>query len=235
MKKDLVVLGLILIFIGLIFIPLGINYKTKVNLGNERTLGESTNSWEVSTDYDVTKGNRLILEITPGEWWWLWFEPWQGSDFPIQADWRAVDIIVTDPNGGKTNITLYYVKVQTTGTTPIAQFFGATVDSDGGLEMEEEYVIGESNKTKYYNYNGKFAAIAKYSGEYRVRITNGYEFGSEPIKLELKEQRLVETRPYLLMVPVGGVILGFGIIIMIFGWRKEKVKHAKQIRRIKKS
>jgi len=215
MGRFLIVLGVIFIVIGYALIISGISYKVKIVIS--QTERSETNRWEVSKEFSA--GSRLVLDIAPGQFWWIWFEPASGLiDWPLQADAALVEITIVDPHGGKTNITMYYAKVQTVGQEPSGKFFGATINSnDGGLYMEEEYKIQEVNKTKYYNYNNKFGAITKYSGTYRAFITNQHEgfFLSPPAKFTMIEQKLREERPYFCLIPIGGVIIAVGVVFIL--------------------
>jgi len=231
MRNTLMVLGTMFLIMGLVVALCGETFKTKVNIGSEITTGESRNSWEVSETFSNGAEVRLILEIAAGKNWWLWFDV---TDLPPPLDKsKQVDVSIIDPKGGKTNITLYYAQAGEAGQS-VGVFFGATVNSnDGGLEMEGEYVISEYNKTKFYNYNNRFSAIKKYNGFYHAIITNGYELGSEPVRLTLKEQLFNLESPYFFLVPVGGLVMVIGIILYIVGWRSRKSKRKVRWKSIK--
>jgi len=226
MKSALMALGIALLITGLVVALWAGTFKSKVNIGSEIETGKSRGSWEVSESEFLPSSNknrvRLILEITAGRDWWLWFD-YTNLPPPLDKS-KQVYVSIIDPKGGNTNITLYYAQGSVAGQN-FGVFFGATIDSnDGGLEMEEEYVMSEYNKTKFYNYNNRFSAIKKYDGVYQAVIKNGYELGSEPISLTLKEQLFTYERPYFFLAPFGGVVMVVGIILSILGWRSMKSK-----------
>ena len=234
-KRSWAAFGIILLILGYALIIWGAGFKVKIVI-ESRIAGSEIDSFEVSGNFSA--GSRLVLDLAPGKEWWIWFEPSSGlSNWPLQQDAALVEITIIDPHKGKTNITLYFVKVQT-AAEPRGQFFGGVVESNGGgLEMEEEYIIAEKNGTKYYNYKdnnykNKFSAITKFNGNYTAVITNQYEgyFIGPPSKFTMIEEKLREERPYFYLIPVGGVAFTSGIIL-IMSTRSKKPKRAKWKRR----
>jgi hypothetical protein len=226
-KRSWAAFGIILLILGYALIIWGASFKVKIVTGS-RIADSKINSFKVSGNFSA--GSRLVLDLAPGKMWWVWFEPYIGlSNWPLQQDAALVEITIIDPHKGKTNITLYYVKVQT-AAEPRGQFFGGVMESnDGGLEMEEEYIIAEKNGTKYYNYKNKFCAITKFNGNYTAVITNQYEgyFIDPPSKFTLTEEKLREERPYFYLVPVGGATFTSGIILIYMSTKSSKPRKAK--------
>lgn len=225
MKKVLVGLGLICLLVGFLIILWAASYETKVN-SSTFLVGETRLSWEVSSLLsNFTAGNRLIFQITPAREWGFMLDPWQGTDFPIQKDHLSIDISIIDPNGGKTNMTVYFVEAGPAEIYVPIQFFAATVISnDGGLSMEKEYIIAEKNGTAYYNYNNAVSGIVNYDGPYKVVIINDYALGTKPLHLELYKQYVEREKPYFFLVPIGGIIIGIGFVLIVIAMRKTRHK-----------
>jgi hypothetical protein len=197
--------GLAILVVGLVVTIEAAVFRTTV--AATRSEWESEKNWEITGN--LTAGNALNFSLVPDTNWSFYGEK-PPPDLPIPYDVIMCDICIVDPNGGKTNFTQIYAITDQTGLYPVVKYFGAKLTSnDGGISMRDTAIIGEYNQTIYYV---GIEGIVKYTGAYKVIVVRLWQ-PSPPRHLYLLGKRVDVKMPYLFVVPLGGLVIGFGVVL----------------------
>jgi hypothetical protein len=171
-------------------------------------------SWQVSRNF--TAQQRLIVSIVTGRDWSMLAE--RTDEYPQDA--LLVSLVIIDPKGGKTKLEVVYFAMADEGSylQRSLYFFAADLSSnDGGLAFEESNIVRENTSVYIKKLNG----TTNYEGRYEA-IINQTESGlpSPPIRLTLSKQQIRIVQPFLLVAPLGGVLIASGAYALIRARRR---------------
>ena len=238
--------GVILVFAGLLLIPLGISSKSRYfssDLDSKRVT--VYDSWSVSGSFE--KNRKLTLSISPNpEWGWkaaefagAWPPEFSWLNKTMREDTARVELRVNiiDPNNGTTSFLVLYLAGPSSETfkPPPLTFFGVAVSSnDGGLDFSG-LIIQREGEYLYLDprvVDERICGITVYNGSYKVSIYKNpmLKFLGNPIKLELWSEIIVEDRPYLFLVPLGMGVSGFGLASSLWAVRRTSRRRLRKSR-----
>jgi len=238
MRKKWIAVGLILIFSGLIMIPMGMNTVSISFIPDPENFYTKTNTWNISGYFE--KDRRLTLSITPAEKWGLVAGDFMGSlpdEFAkynetiagmvrtYHIDYIYLFINITDPKNGTTRFCALYFTVNNPNALfpPINPdpFVVAVSSNDGGLKFPDQLIVDREGN---YLYLDDIWGITTYNGTYKISIWEDPELRAlgSPLKLELQSARIIEEYPYYSLVPVGGVVVGTGVVSSLLGTKASK-------------
>ena len=226
LRKLLVVIGLIILVIGLIATVEAGTYSRKKTTITSHLEGTKDTDWEISGEF--TEGNGLNFSVTPGTDWGMYAEHPAPGD-PITFPYTTIFIYIIDPNGGTTNFSYVYAQTgQEQGIHLGLAPFGVNVTSnDGGIDMKDTSVIAQHNHTIYYT---GIQGIVKYTGTYKV-VVDSAEWPTPPRYLDLYKLRIDVEMPYLFVVPFGGTVTGFGVLLSAWAAKKPRPSAKHRIRK----
>ncbi len=215
MRKDLLVLGVILLFVGIVAVSTAANIEEEKIVLRE-TVGRKTASelinmtdWSVSGNY--SKGRRLRLVIQPGNDWMA--EPAQGYHYII------VNVTICDPEGDKTQLRVEFRK-DAMAVHNLELFSVEIISSCGGLTFEKSNELTINGTTYYWEISG----VANYDGVYNATVGKSWGTFGPPEILKLESLVVERSNPYWLVIPVGVGFMVAGLFLLVWVWKSSKHK-----------
>ncbi|MEM2129126.1 MAG: hypothetical protein QXZ70_00855 [Candidatus Bathyarchaeia archaeon] len=224
MRKTLLLLGLLIMFVGIIFLPLR-NYPVSVEEYELRDYAKNTYQSEpfitaVSGNFSV--GEKLFFNFTEGRYWGGDEEVFEPSvsyeDFAIPQH-KIVGFTIQTPSGQNSSFEAYFVKAQ---STFMIVFEGESDDldplPDGNL------TLGNVGFECLIKRNGTYTIIA----ESIVPLISKTEI--EMLTLDKDPPRIMSlwcikntaTYPYQFFLPLGAALCCVGLIISVFAYKSKK-------------
>lgn len=215
MKAWIVVLGLIILFSGLVILNVSSASKIEVE-----TVAQGREVWEVEGFF--RKGDKLIVKYIQGANWRLgqYFGRWE---FPEVAAFETKMLLITVTHKESEKTTPFTVILAPTDQKEESLLFAVSIWVDEGsnesliLEGEPENLTGVF---KYYL--DEISGFAKYDGNYTARI-EGIMFPppeelDPPVWIELIRER--EVQPFTHFFPLGTVVVFVGLGVLGIGLLK---------------
>lgn len=218
MRKDLLALSLILLFIGIVTISVAASIREEVIVSRDEVkevtgsqLDKTASSWSISGKF--SKGRKLRVVIQPGD---LWF-----GDYAPGYAYLKLPVSIYDPQGGQTNVTVVFTMPVDPYSNIYLQFDHVELEhKSSGLTFEEIDKIDTVNGTEYYR---DLAAIVEFDGIYNVTIFRA-GVGDPPSIFKL-ESLVVEWRyPYLFAIVAGGCLIFAALLLLIWTWKIKQPK-----------
>lgn len=209
MKKWLFALGLILLFVGIIFTSSAVQSEKTIK-EKEELIKSEIDSWQISSN--LTQGDKVRLSVAQGEDWDRYVEP-AVEDVPFPH--KFVYVNITDPNGEDSMFEVTYTKYE-------AGFFlyNVRVVASNGFDAE--------------NSSQKIVGYARDTGLYTATATGAIPPGGGPPSsltfFKVKEVILIKY-PYSHLLYPGVAILLAGVALSILGaLTSKRVQHKRRTR-----
>jgi len=235
LRRELLAFGIVLVFVGLLLIPVGVSSKSLYfasDTASERVTRHD--SWSIEGYFEENRKLTLSIGTNPD---WGWVAADFIGDFPKEFSklesvlgnkpFIYLRINVTDPDGGNTSFCVLYLQGPSGDTPepPPLTVFGIAVSSnDGGLTFSglEVPKQGEYLYLDPRIVGDKICGITTLKGVYKVSVRRDPTLSSlgNPRKLELWSEIIVEDHPYLFLVPLGIGISGFGLASSLWAVRR---------------
>lgn len=216
MRRDLLVLGVILLFVGIVAISTTASIEEE-KIVSRQTVGRKTASelidmtdWSVSGNY--TKGRRLRLVIQPGNDWMA--EPAPGYHYVI------LPVTICDPEGDEMQLRVEFRK-DAMGVHNLELFSVEIVSSCGGLSFEKSNELETINGTIYY---WEISGVTNYDGIYSATVGKSWGTFGPPEILRLESLVVERSNPYWYVIPVGVGFIGSGLFLLVWVWESSKHK-----------
>lgn len=219
MRRLHAVLGLILLFVGIVIIPYSnMPYnETKIEWETQET---KTDSWNITRFF--MEGDLIEVLIAPAEDWGTYLDaPTQDIPYPV----KPVFVNITDPLGNETEFYCEYVKPSE--SSPTLYLYDVTLTESHGLLVGENVSLGEVG----------IIGMVMTTGNHTATITGiygGYTQSSPPTMGFRKGCKITQIKyPYSNFIYLGIATILSGVVLMIYGFRKrKKVKHVKKHKKV---
>lgn len=216
MRKGLLVLGIALLFIGIIATSGAANIHEEKIISREEvdrktaTMLENMTSWSVSGSF--SKGEKLGVVIQPGRNWMG--EPAPGYHYLI------LPVTIRDPWGDETKLKVKFT-TDPFGIHPFGFDSVELVSDGGGLTFEKsdetETIIG----TTYYQ---GISGIVNYDGVYNVTVHRAIGVFGPPEILKLERLLTEKVYPYWFVSPMGVGFMVAGVFLSILARKSPRHK-----------
>lgn len=204
MRKKLLALGLILLFVGVIFTSSALQSDETVK-EREDLVKSETFSWQISSHF--TQGDKVRLSVAPGQDWRSFKEP-PVEDVPFPH--KFVFINITDPNGKDSFFEVVYAEYE------------------GYFSLYDVRLVA-GNGFDAQNSSSGIVGYARDTGIYNATVWGTLPPGGGPPTLTFSkmEELLIVTYPYSFLLYPGVVVLVVGAILSVLGARSPRhARHA---------
>lgn len=212
MRRVLLALGIILLFVGIILASYS---RYPIEKWKERSCNRAEQQWEASEN--LSKSERIIVAVVPSEGWTEWAYEIHPHGFKVN-----VSIIIEDPLGEEAEFIIFYeppppgYKQDHPGPLPI--FLSNPpfkLVKTGSLIVEEplQFVGG----------------IVTRNGTYRVKVIPTWWTWGPPKYIEIHVEILEKVNPYAYFLSIGVCLCFLGVAMLTLRARypKYKIRHAK--------
>lgn len=222
MRKEWVVFGIILLFIGLIITSATasiqqerINARVELDHKTDSTdLFNNVSDWWIAGNF--SRGRRLYLNIQPGrnpEWT---TEPptLHNLIYPLY-----VPVTITDPHGGETKLRVIFGSYPSDLEQHVSFWAVNVTSNDGGLifEKSNEWQI---DGITYYQ---ELRAVVNYDGIFNATVHRALGMWGPPSILSLESLIIEIEYPYWFVIPIGATFMIVGVFLSI--WATKFSKH----------
>lgn len=217
LRKNLLAVSLVLLFIGVVIVSATVNAKRRVKIDSEVLaerfgwqLDKTAGSWSISGNF--SKGRKLRVVIQPGDW--------AGEPAPGYA-YMELPVSIYDPHGGETRVKVVFTQpVDPFSPTSILQFDHVELESKGdGLTFEDIDKVETRNGTDWYN---DLWAIVEFDGNYTVTIFRTFGVTEPPDIFKLESLVVGWEYPYRFFTFAGGCLIIVGLLLLLMWIRKRK-------------
>lgn len=219
LKKSWLFSGIILLLTGLIVTTVATTVQQEKTIFI-RSVDGGLGKLEVSGNF--SQGNRLRLEISPGEEWYMFLDVTDEYNF----DNIAAYVTIVDPYGRKSELEAVFVSPPNPSAKGVTFFLAKLMSNEGGLTFEKSNEKVVINTTTYYN---SLSAIVNYNGFYNVSV---WGMPTMPHALNLYEETLGKEYPYLFLIPVGATLIAVGVVLSAWTIRRRKLRRHLETRKI---
>jgi hypothetical protein len=219
LNRILTIFGIVFLIAGIVITPWAVLVRAVEPLSDLYGGEPELNSWSISANYSAQQ--RLIVKMAVGKDWAMFAEPTDeykiGTGIPTAV--LVVPITILDPKGGKTKADVVYIAHESEGQLQrnLYPFLAKVQHNDGGLSFEESYIQRENGSiiqvAQDYPVDGQFLGVTSYEGKYEVTIDK--TLPNPPSTLTLLKQRIRFVQPYLLIAPIGGVLIACGAFALV--------------------
>jgi len=224
MRKELLVLGIALLFIGIIATSVAANIQEEKIFSTEEvdkktaTMLRDMASWSVSGNF--TKGRKLYSYIQPGV-------NWRASDPGPDINFLKVKVTIHDPNGGETELKAIFSSDPLAPEPVLQPHAVQLVSNNGGLTFEKSNELEKIDEVLYYK---EISGIVNSDGPYNVTVypTFGASRTDPPSILGLQSQLTGKEYSYWFVIPVGAGFVVAGVFLSVRA--RKSPQHKKRLR-----
>jgi hypothetical protein len=184
-------------------------------------VDSTSKSWEISSNLE--KGKTYVIDIVSSNDW--------TSDFteasPDTPDTQPVDVVITSPSGGETNLTAFFY-----GQLPSSSYYQSTRP----VIVYVRYASIDSHNLQIDDNYPRVRFTTKQGGNYAARIieeTLTWTSGP-PEKIILYVEVLEDHNSRGLVLQSGGVLSIIGVAVSVYGISTTKKLKVRQRKKFKK-
>lgn len=210
MRKELLVLGIALLFVGVVATSVAANIQEEkvVSIDWEK---KPIRVWSVSGNF--SKGRKLRVYIAPGKDWRG--EPQGGMDIV------NFSVTICDPQGGKTELRAIFSSDPFASEPKLQPHAVQLVSNDGGLIFQKANELETIGETVYY---GEISGIVNYDGPYNVTVYRTFGIFGPPEVLGLESLWVEKEYPYWFVIVMGVGFMVAGVFLFMWAWKSPKHK-----------
>jgi len=217
LRKTFFYTGILFLLIGLAFL-IASSYLREI----KQVLVDSTSkSWEISADLE--QGKTYVIDIVSSDNW--------TSDFtrasPDTPDTQPVDVVITSPSGGETNLTAFFY-----GRLPSNSYYQSTRP----VVVEVKYASVDSYSLQVDEHYPRIRFTTKQGRNYTARIierTLNWTFGP-PNNIMLYIEVIEDQNSRGLVLQSGGILSIIGVVVSVYGIRTTKKLKVRRTNKFKK-
>jgi len=215
MKKLLLVIGILLIFTGLIVFSYS---RNSVETVTTQTKGSAQGKWNAFCKENITENDMIVVNVNPGRDWWMLTNPPQNPYLKIKVN-------LTDPLGGVTEFEVYYVRPFGDKEGILLPWNFSIISNNGALKVNE-------------NPDGtvpEIGGIAKLSGNYSVKVKQTMPW--PPSAIEIFKEIKNYKQPWISLSPVGISLIVIGTFFSVVSLKKKirKTRSSPRKRNLRKN
>jgi len=223
MRKELLVLGLALLFSGIIATSMAVNIQGEKIISREPATSKhaidlENQPWSVSLNF--SKGRKLYAYIVPGKYWCG--EPTPGMNI------LNLSVTIIDPKGSETRLRVIFSSDPLAPEPKLQLHAVQVVSNEGGLVFEKSNVLETTDGTTYYR---EISAIVCYDGSYNMTVTPTFGTLGPPAALGLQSLLIEKVYPYWYVILMGVGFMVAGVFLLIWVWKNPKYKKRRKARR----
>jgi len=211
LRRELLVLGTVLLFIGVVATSkaIGIQEEKTISKDWDKT---NPNAWSVSGNF--TKGRNLYSYIQPGKYW--------SAEYQGGINILNLSVTIRDPEGGKTELRAVFSSDPLASDPKLQPHAVLVVSNDGGLTFEKSNELEKTDGTIYYK---EIRGTVTYDGVYNVTVYRSGPFTPSPPALIGLQSSLTEKfYPYWFVIMAGVASMVAGVFLLVWVWKNPKNK-----------
>ncbi len=209
MRRELLVLGTVLLFIGVVATSIAIGIQEE-NVISEDWAETNFNAWSVSGNF--TKGRKLYSYIQPGDFWSA--EPQGGINI------LNLSVTIRDPEGGKTELRAIFSSDASAPDPKLHPHAVQVVSNDGGLTFEKSNELEKIDGTICYK---EIRGIVNCDGVYNVTFHGAGPYTPLPPAVIGLQSFLTEKfYPYWFVIVAGVASMVAGVFLLVWVWKNPK-------------
>lgn len=211
MRRELLVLGTVLLFIGVVATSRAIGIQEEKTISKD---WDKTNSNEWSISGNFTKGRTLYSYIQPGKYW--------SAEYQGGINILNLSVTIRDPEGGKTEIRAVFSSDPLAPDPKLQPYAVQVVSNDGGLTFEKSNELEKTDGTIYYK---EIRGTVNCGGVYNVTAHRSGPFTPSPPALIGLQSSLTEKfYPYWFVIVAGVASMVAGVFLLVWVWKNPKNK-----------
>lgn len=216
MRKELLVLGIALLFIGVVATSIAAGIQEENVISREvldwknALMLDNMTSWSVYGNF--SEGRKLRVVIQPGR-------DWTGEPAP-GYNYLNLPVTIRDPKDKETRLRFEFTS-DPMGEGHLQPSSVEVVSNGGGLTFEKSDELETINGTVYYE---ELVGIANYNGVYNVTVGRTVGVWGPPEILELQSLEVEKVYPYWFVVVTGVAFMIVGVFLWIWVWKNPKNK-----------
>jgi len=222
MRKGLLVLGIVLLFIGIIAASVAANIQEEKIISREEvdkktaTVLRNMTNWSVSGNF--TKGRKLYSYIQPGG-------DWRATDPEPGINFLRIKVTIRDPNGGETELKAIFSSDPIAPEPKLQPHAVQLVSNNGGLTFEKSNELETIDEVTYYN---EISGIVSLDGPYNVTVYPTFGTIGPPSILGLQSLLAEKRYPYWFVISMGIGFVVAGVFFLI--WARKSPRHKKRLK-----